>query len=131
MIQNSEIKSQIVTEDVINLASIINAECGICDSLEQYLVGSVVLNRMASDKFPDDMIGVLQEPNQFHGYKTPLFRPSFNTMQVALNLLNGSDRDTAIIYFYARDSPNKDFKKKINKFVKYKLKYHNYATYYY
>ena len=127
-IQNSLIKSQEINEDVINLAAIINAECGICDSLEQYLTGSVVLNRMDSDKYPDSMIGVLEEPNQFDGYNTPSFRPTVATLNVALNLLHGKGRDTTIIYFYARDSPNKIFKKNINKFVKYKLKYHNYAT---
>ena len=54
--------------DTMHLASIINAECGLCDESEQRKTGSVILNRVYSAEFPSDILSVISQKGQFNGY---------------------------------------------------------------
>lgn len=112
-------------EDVNTLSKIINAECGVCIDEEMYLVGSVVLNR--SDLWGMTIQEVVSQESQFQGYGKPGFVVNPKTKRIAKELLSGYKRDYNVLYFYARDSPNKPFVKSMKPYICYKLKSHNYA----
>lgn len=117
-----------VSDDAALLSKIITAECSICPVEEQYLVGSVVLNRVDHEKFPHNIHDVLEQEGQFHGYNSQWFVSTATSLRVAKDLLKGKNRDTTILYFYRRDAKNQKFVNKMDKFVKYTKKFHNYAV---
>ncbi len=111
------------------LASLITSECSICSESEQYLVGSVVLNRVDSKDFPATLKKVIFQDNQFHGSSSKWFTPTEQTTKVADNLLRGEGRYYEILYFYSPSkAKNKAFVKRMAKFVKFKKEYHDFAT---
>src|SRR5688500_8154895 len=71
------------------LSALINSECDICPEFEQYLVGSVVLNRMQNSRWPNTLKEVIEQENQFHGFNTKNYKPSKESSKVARNLLKG------------------------------------------
>lgn len=117
----------LVEQDTLLLSKIITAECSICPENEQYLVGSTVLNRVENDRFPDNIQEVLYQPNQYLGTKSRWFITTPKSYEVAKNLMDGRNRDKEVLYFYTRDSPNKEFVKSMEEFVKYREKYHIFA----
>ena len=50
------------------LAMAVEAEAGICDITEKQLVASCILNRVASDDFPNTIKEVIEEQGQFQVY---------------------------------------------------------------
>lgn len=113
------------TNDVYLLASLINSECAECSEKEMALVGSVVLNRMRHDAFPDKMIDVIYDDNQFHGICNRQFKITNKSLAVAVELLMNGPVDTNIIYFYLRDSPNMKWRKNIKTIIK--SQHHNFG----
>lgn len=105
------------------LAYIIAAECMQCDSVEKSMVGSVVLNRIEVDGFPETIEGVITDENAFHGYCSAQYVYEPESYIIAQSLINGVERDTAILYFYKKEL-NKP--KWVNKVI-YKMKYHNFG----
>lgn len=90
-------------EELSLLAHLINAEAGSdwCTDDMQYYVGSVVLNRMASDRYPDTMYDVIYQKGQYacinngHINKTPCDR----AWEIAEDLLvNGSVLPSKVVY---------------------------------
>ncbi len=81
------------------LSSIINAECSNCDEFEQYLIGSVVINRMSNKDWPNGLNNVVNQENQFHGVNTKQFKSTEETVAIATNLLNGIGVVPDIYYF--------------------------------
>lgn len=90
-------------EELRLLAHLINAEAGSdwCSDDMQYYVGSVVLNRMASDRYPDTMYGVIYQKGQYacvdngHINREPCNR----AWRIAKDLLiNGSVLPAKVIY---------------------------------
>ena len=57
-------------EDVQALAKMLYGEARGCTLDNQQKAVWCVLNRVDADGFPDTIIGVLSQPNQFHGYST-------------------------------------------------------------
>ena len=86
--------------DLWFLSRVIQAESGYCSQQMQEYVGSVVLNRVADDRFPDTIPEVIEQPNQ---YSTASFltsqEPTQQVINVAVDLLeNGSKLPADIIY---------------------------------
>lgn len=86
------------------LSRIIYAEAGsswLTDE-HQRLVGSVVLNRMASPEFPDTMEEVLEQPGQYYGENSPYFEglvPDRRAVENALYLLeHGSIAPGGVVF---------------------------------
>ncbi|MFW6256503.1 MAG: cell wall hydrolase [Bacillota bacterium] len=71
----------------------------------QVAVGAVVLNRIASDKFPDSIEGVIRQNGQF----TPVrngsieLKPSESAYKAAEEALAGNDPTEGAVYFYNPD----------------------------
>ena len=57
-------------EDVIAIAKMLYGESRGCSIDNQQKAVWCVLNRVDADGFPDTIIEVLSQPNQFHGYST-------------------------------------------------------------
>lgn len=57
-------------DDVIAVAKMLYGESRGCSIDNQQKAVWCVLNRVDADGFPDTIIGVLSQPNQFHGYST-------------------------------------------------------------
>ena len=55
-------------EDVQALAKMLYGESRGCTLDNQQKAVWCVLNRVDDDRFPDSIIGVLEQPHQFHGY---------------------------------------------------------------
>lgn len=87
-----------VRDNLCLLSSIINSECSICSLEEKYLVGSVVLNRV--DAKAMSIYDVLNEENQFGGFRTPMFYPTAETDKVASDLMKGIGRNRKYLYFF-------------------------------
>ena len=78
--------------DLWYLSRVIQAESGYCSQEMQEGVGSVVLNRVASDRFPNTIPEVVEQPGQ---YSTAAYlasqEPTQEAINVAVDLLeNGS-----------------------------------------
>ena len=57
-------------DDVVAVAKMLYGESRGCSVSNQQKAVWCVLNRVEADGFPDTIIGVLSQPNQFHGYST-------------------------------------------------------------
>lgn len=84
-------KFDYTSEDVMILAQIINTECGaayLSDELSFY-VGSVVLNRVMSDKFPNTIKEVAYAPGQYSpvGSARWYTEPNERSYEIATELL--------------------------------------------
>lgn len=78
-------------EDLYCLSHIINAEAGDdnCSHEHRIAVGSVVLNRVASDEFPDTIYDVVFQPGQYSPTWNGAYdkEPSEDSVEVAKMLL--------------------------------------------
>lgn len=86
--------------DLWYLSRVIQSESGYCSQQMQEYVGSVVLNRVNDDRFPDTIPEVIEEPGQ---YSTASFlasqEPTQEAINVAVDLLeNGSKLPADVIY---------------------------------
>ena len=85
---------QYTQEDVYVLATVIYAEAGICDDMEKYRVGNVVLNRVADStgEFEDTILGVIYQSGQFDSVGTDNWYhgPTDVEIQIAQDLLEGA-----------------------------------------
>jgi len=119
--------STLPESDIELLSKLITSECGICPTEEKYLVGSVVLNRLEDDKFPNSVEGVISQNRQFDGYLTNQFVRSLESDKVAKNLALGENKTPHIFYFVREDLSNN---KKFINFIKsgpfIKAKYHTF-----
>lgn len=96
-----------VGEDLELLAALIHAEAGNQDMTGKRLVADVVLNRVASPKFPNDISGVIYDPGQFSPVGNGSLTRALNGGTTAedreaarLALVEGRI-DTQILYFCA------------------------------
>lgn len=75
------------------LAKGIHGEASICDREEKYKVGTVIMNRVASSKYPNTVEEVLAQPNQYSCYQDSRWyteEPSAEEMEIAKDIyLNG------------------------------------------
>lgn len=92
-------------QDYEILKRIVEAEAGICDTKGRILVANVVLNRVKSDEFPDNITDVVYQKSQF----SPVYDGRLNTCEVtdetveAVNrALAGEDYSQGALYFMNR-----------------------------
>lgn len=114
--------------DTMHLASIINAECGLCDESEQRKTGSVILNRVYSAEFPSDILSVISQKGQFNGYCSDNYYPEEKALSVATDLMNCVGLVDEILYFWnPKTATDSNFLNKMQGRILYKEKYHYYA----
>lgn len=94
-------------EDYRVLLRIVQAEAGGCDIKGKILVANVILNRVASEEFPDTITEVVYEKRQF----SPVSDGSINRCQVAEETveavdraLSGEDYSQGALYFMNRSA---------------------------
>ena len=87
-------------EDVWYLSRVIQAESGYCQTEMMEGVGSVVLNRVESDLFPDSIREVIEQPGQYSTLSwLSQQTPTDEVMEVTYDLLdNGSKYPDDVIY---------------------------------
>ncbi len=80
-------------EDIKLLATVIYAEAGICDEMEKYRVGNVVLNRVndATNEFQNSIEGVIYQDGQFTSVGGTNWQhgPTEEEISIATELLEG------------------------------------------
>ena len=69
-VKEPEYEMYYTQDDVIAIAKMLYGESRGCSIDNQQKAVWCVLNRVDADGFPDTIIGVLSQPNQFHGYST-------------------------------------------------------------
>ena len=87
-------------DDLWYLSRVIQSESGYCSQEMQEAVGSVVLNRVGDERFPDSIPEVIEQPGQ---YSTVSWlasnEPTPEALAVAVDLLeNGSKLPEDILY---------------------------------
>lgn len=99
----TETEAQYTDEDLYVLSHIISAEAGNCQEEMMLYVGSVVLNRVADDRFPDTIYEVVfqADPLQYGPTKDGSYyeEPTPEAVEVAEKLLeDGSVLPANVIY---------------------------------
>jgi len=76
---------------LIALARIISSERVPRSFRDMLAIGTVVLNRVESEKYPDSIMGVISQRKQFHGFQSRLYKkvPDSASMQAAESILSG------------------------------------------
>lgn len=89
------------------MLQIVQAEAGGCDSRGKILVANVIMNRVRSSEFPDDITSVVYEKSQF----SPVSNGSINRVQVTKDTiecvnraLDGEDYSQGALYFMNRSA---------------------------
>lgn len=87
-------------DDVWYLSRVIQAESGYCQREMMEGVGSVVLNRVADDRFPDSIPEVIQQPGQYSTLSWLSSQtPTEEVMEVTIDLLeNGSKFPPEVVW---------------------------------
>lgn len=88
-----------MSQDEVTLSKIIAAEANPNDIRDNYLVGSVILNRIENNQFPNTLLGVISQRGQFDGYKYMRYRTSLSDT-TAVKLIQGLGRNCDVLYFY-------------------------------
>lgn len=78
-------------EDYEVLKRIVQAEAGICDTQGKIMVANVIINRVRSGEFPNNITDVVYEKSQF----SPVIDGSINTCQVTAQTVDCVDRALA------------------------------------
>ena len=80
-----EMQEQLYDDSLEMLAICVEAEAGNQDLMGKRLVVDVILNRVDSDKFPDDIVSVITQTNQFSSYSDGhmdgIYEPSEETFR--------------------------------------------------
>ena len=99
----TELEPMAYTEgELYALSHIISAEADYCQREMMEGVGSVVLNRVADDRFPDTIEDVIHQPGQYEPVSNGIYdsvQPSEMAMEVAIELLkHGSKFPPEVVY---------------------------------
>ena len=87
-------------EDLWYLSRVIQAESGYCSTEMMQGVGSVVLNRVTDDRFPDTIREVIEQPGQYStlGWLESQI-PTDEVLEVSIELLeNGSKYPADVVW---------------------------------
>ena len=93
---------QISQEDAVRLMKIAQAEAGTEGVYGQYLVMRVVMNRVYSDKYPDSVALVIEQPMQFESYTNGSYekaQPTTDSHLALAELEKNKEPDTEIEAF--------------------------------
>ena len=88
-------------DDLYRMSHLINGEAGSCSRDMMLSVGSVVLNRMADERFPDTIADVIFQPGQYSCTWDGNYdrEPSEEAVEVAKELLeNGPAIDASVVW---------------------------------
>lgn len=87
-------------DDLWYLSRVIQSESGYCSQEMQEAVGSVVLNRVGDERFPDSIPEVIEQPGQYSTVSLLASNePTPEALAVAVDLLeNGSKLPEDILY---------------------------------
>lgn len=89
-------------EDLYVLSHIIQCEAGYCEREMMEGVGSVVLNRVADERFPDTIYDVVNQPGQYRPVMSGTFQsaePTEEVIDVSIDLLtNGSKFPVEVVW---------------------------------
>ena len=101
----AEINQNISRDDILLLARIINGEARGEDFKGKVAVGSVILNRIKSNKFPNTIRDVILQKGQFSSLMDGQanYYPGEEELQAARAALLGYDPTLGSIYFYNPD----------------------------
>lgn len=98
-----------ITDEVELLAQLLHCEGGVCDSREElYRIGSVVMNRINSPRFPNTLFGVIYEDGQY-GSTSKLYTEQVTEMEyeVALDIwYNGTNVFPSDVVFQTGFKPS-------------------------
>lgn len=98
----TETEAAYTDEDLYVLSHIIQCEAGYCDREMMEGVGSVVLNRVADDRFPDSIYEVVNQQGQYRPVMSGTFQsaePTDEVIDVAIDLLtNGSKFPADVVW---------------------------------
>lgn len=104
---NLKIKYGIIEEELELFERIIQAEAGGQDMKGKILVANVVLNRVKSNKFPNNIRDVIMAKGQFSPVSNGRIwtvRVSDDTREAARRALDGEDYSQGALYFMARSA---------------------------
>lgn len=88
-------------EDIYLLAKVIQAEAEGEPYKGQVAVGAVVMNRVKSKQFPNNIRDVIYQPSQFSCLpKLATNRPSNENLQAAKDALRGKDPSRGALFYY-------------------------------
>lgn len=90
--------TELLTEEQQLLSSVINAEATPNDTLDMYLIGSTIINRVQHKIFPNSTEEVIFEPRQYQSIDR--LSRSWLSDKVAVDILNCIGVTPDIIYFY-------------------------------
>lgn len=94
-------------DDYDALCRIVSTEAGTEDIEGQILITNVIMNRVASDKFPDTIQEVIESPRQFDPVETGAYYSVDYTDQIresVIRALNGEDISEGALYFQKSES---------------------------
>ena len=99
---DAELQEQGYFDSLEMLAICVEAEAGNQDFLGKRLVVDVILNRVDLDQFPNDIVSVITQPNQFtsysDGHMERIYEPSEETFEAVKRELNNRT-DSQILFF--------------------------------
>ena len=94
-------------EEVEYMAKVIHGEATGCTEIQKAAVAWCVCNRVDSPSYPDNVIEVITEPYQFHGYKDSVkadasdYAVAWEVLYRWYNDLDGRVLPTRFLYFYS------------------------------
>lgn len=102
----NKVNTYISQEDIELLARLIHAEARGEDDIGKLAVGAVILNRLASDRFPDSIREIIyQKTNGVYQF-TPVsngtinMEPSEAAIKAAQEAIEGKDPTSGALFFY-------------------------------
>ncbi|MCR5734689.1 MAG: cell wall hydrolase, partial [Lachnospiraceae bacterium] len=115
----------VTLDEYLSLCKIVEAEAGCEDTEGRRLVANVIINRVNSDIFADNIADAILEDGQFApvargGFKKAV--PTYDTKQAVMTALNGIDNSQGALYF--QKSPTKHWGTK-----KYLFRYGSHSFY--
>lgn len=114
-------------EDYNNMLRIVESEAGVCDLKGKILVANVVINRVRSSKFPNNISEVIFSPHQFSPVSNGTFYScvvSKQTIEAVERALDGEDYSEGALFFMQRVASNPKAVRWFDSSLKY-LFYHD------
>ena len=99
--RGTDMKYITVLTIILYLCSTVEAEAGICNTYEKYLVACTILNRVESADFPNTITEVIEQPGQFQVYanKTVLNVEVSNDTYIAVKRAIWCQKRPESLYF--------------------------------
>lgn len=94
----------VTTEEIKMIQSVVMHEVGYCSKESQLAVTNVIINRVVSDLFPDDVYDILHAENQFkaiHNYYDNELPVTDDVKLSVIEALRGKDNTDGATYYYS------------------------------